>query len=312
MEAEKRGRPSSEHEHVYHAASCCQAASLSLTARHLHGLKKACSVEGKKTGGFASQGHVFLRCFESVKLLCCFKRRAIIGLVRLEHSENDPSPNVRQSTNSDAMTFPFCPFALVIGFGPGFLLGALPGELVQRIPQWFDAALAAVWLRIGATLKQDRRGSSKSLQAGSSLVPCGIIADFCEQPRGQALSCRWQTAEDFLVFMAQKKVFNLFIVSCNLLKQGQELSDQSQHQARLGTGGDSTGRQVRLMKRFNNLGSRSPCSGMSSLLERLGDLLGRGPHRELDSGIRVQEEQRRLLLERASKQLQCDGRQAVS
>jgi hypothetical protein len=50
--------PSSEHEQVYHAASCCQAASLPLTARRLHDLEKVCSVEGKKTGGFASQqGH---------------------------------------------------------------------------------------------------------------------------------------------------------------------------------------------------------------------------------------------------------------
>ncbi len=52
MKERKRGLPSSEHEEVYHAASRCQAASLSLTARRLHGLKKACSVERQKTGGF--------------------------------------------------------------------------------------------------------------------------------------------------------------------------------------------------------------------------------------------------------------------
>jgi len=48
MKGGKREIPSSEHEEVYHAASRYQAASLSLTSRRLHGLVKACSVEGKK------------------------------------------------------------------------------------------------------------------------------------------------------------------------------------------------------------------------------------------------------------------------
>ena len=52
MKPEKRTIPSSEHEQVYHAAARCQAASLSLTARRLHGLKNACSVEGKKNRRF--------------------------------------------------------------------------------------------------------------------------------------------------------------------------------------------------------------------------------------------------------------------
>src|SRR5689334_15266380 len=90
---------SSEHEVVYHAASWCQAASLSLTPRRLHGLKKVCTLEGKKTGSFASQDQVFLRCLKSVQALCCFKRLRNIGLVRLKQSKDDASPNVGESTN---------------------------------------------------------------------------------------------------------------------------------------------------------------------------------------------------------------------
>jgi len=44
MNQRKKEKPSSEHEEVYHAASRCQAAALSLTPRRLHGLKKTCSV----------------------------------------------------------------------------------------------------------------------------------------------------------------------------------------------------------------------------------------------------------------------------
>jgi len=41
---------STRHEKVYHAARCCQAASLPLTASRLRGPKWACQVE--KNGGF--------------------------------------------------------------------------------------------------------------------------------------------------------------------------------------------------------------------------------------------------------------------
>lgn len=148
MKAEKRGSPSREHEQVYHAASCCQAASLSLTARRLHGLKKACSGEGKNTGRFASQRQALLRHFAGMHMSGRLKSRAIIGLMRGEHGEDDPRPNIGERTDGHAMTFPFCPFALVIRFGPGFLLGALPGELMQRIAQRFDTAQTTVRLGV--------------------------------------------------------------------------------------------------------------------------------------------------------------------
>jgi len=134
MKLEKRGRPSSEHEQVYHAASGSQAASLSLTARRLHGLKNACSVGGKKTGAFASQRKVFLSCFGGMQMSGRLESRAIIGRMRGEHGENDACPNIRERTDSNTMTFPFCAFALVIHQGPPFLQRALPSKLMQSIP----------------------------------------------------------------------------------------------------------------------------------------------------------------------------------
>ena len=46
MNQREGGKLSIEHAEVYHAASRCQAASLSLTARRLHDQKIACSIEG--------------------------------------------------------------------------------------------------------------------------------------------------------------------------------------------------------------------------------------------------------------------------
>src|SRR6266702_1067306 len=195
MKPEKRPIPSSEHEQVYHAAVRCQAASLSLTARRLHGLKNACSVEGKKTGGFASQRKVLLSRFGGMQMSGHLKSRAIIGLMRCKQGENDPPPNVGERTDGDAMTFSFRAFALGIRFGPGFLLGARPRELVQSIAQRFDAAQAAMGLGVGPALKQDRGGAPKRLQASSAGVAAGIIANLGEQSRGQALSCSGQARE---------------------------------------------------------------------------------------------------------------------
>ena len=52
MKQQDQKSASTEHEAVYHAARCCQAASLSLTASRLRGLKRICSLESKKQQGF--------------------------------------------------------------------------------------------------------------------------------------------------------------------------------------------------------------------------------------------------------------------
>jgi hypothetical protein len=195
------GGPSNEHEGVYHAASRCQAASLPLTPRRLHGLKKACSIEGKKTGGFASQRKTLLSCcMASMQISGRLKSRRSIGFLGLEHGENDPRPDVGEGTNSDTMTFPLAAFALVIGFGPGFLLRAVPGEGMQGIAQRFDTSQAAMRFRVRSALKQNGRGASQRLQTRRAGIPSWIIADFGEQARGQAFPCSRQTAEDLVVF----------------------------------------------------------------------------------------------------------------
>src|SRR5690349_20138774 len=90
MKGGKRGLPSREHEEVYHAASRCQAASLSLTARRWQGLKNACSVEGEKTarffaavqtGGGSGNWRRRLRCSSSVGSLCRLEGLGLIGLL---------------------------------------------------------------------------------------------------------------------------------------------------------------------------------------------------------------------------------------
>src|SRR5258708_14519125 len=77
-----------EDERVYHAGSGCQAASLPLTPRHLHDLKKACSVEGKKTGGFASQETAPLSHSAGMEALSRLKGGRVIQLVLVHHGEN--------------------------------------------------------------------------------------------------------------------------------------------------------------------------------------------------------------------------------
>jgi len=228
--------PFSEHERVYHAASRCQAASLPLTPRRLHDLKKACSLEGKKTGGFASQARVPLRHTASMEALSRLKCCRVIRLVRVHHGENDARPHVSESSHSHRMAFPLGSLALIVVPGPAFLLGRLPGKLVQGVAQRFDAAQPSVRFGVVATLKKNGRSSSQSLQARCVGIPCALIPDFGKQARSKAFACSRQTAEDVVVFMCQKKAFDLLIIGGDLLHQGQQLRDQRQHQARCACG----------------------------------------------------------------------------
>ena len=302
----KRGKPSTEHEGVYHAAARCQAASLSLTPRRLHGLKRACSVEGKKTGGFASQRQAFLRYLESMALLCCFKCRRHIGLVRREHGEDDACPNVREGTHSHTVAFPFCTFTLVIGQGPIFLQRALPGKLMQSIPQGFDTSQSSVGLRVVSALKQDWGGATERLQTGSRLIASRIVSDFSEQARSKVLASSGQTAEDLVVFMAQKNLLDLLVIGSDLLQQGQKLDDQGHRQARFRPGRDRIGSQTGLMQLLEDLGGHFPGRGVTGRLEDLADLLNRSLLCRFHGWVGLQKHQGRALLQ-LGKEVQCDG-----
>ena len=203
---------STEHEKVYHAASRCQAASLPLTARRLHDLKKACSVEGKKTGGFASPDTAPLRDAAGMEALSRLKGGRVIGLMLVQHGENDARPHVGKGSDRHRMAFALGSLAQIVVSGPALLLGRLPGKLVQGVAQGFDAAQPPVRFGVVATLKEDRRRPGQGLQARRVGIACALIADFGEQARSKALACSGQTAEDGVVFMHQKKTFNLLII----------------------------------------------------------------------------------------------------
>jgi hypothetical protein len=224
--------PSTEHEKVYHAASRCQAASLPLTARRLHDLKQACSVDGKKTGGLASQATAPLRDATGMETLSRLKSGRVIQLVLGQHGENDACPHVGKGSDRHAMAFPLSSLALIVVSGPALLLGRLPGKLVQGVAQRFDTAQPSVRFGVVATLKQDGRRPSERLQARCVSIACAFIPDFGQQARSKALACSGQAAEDLVVIMHQKKALDLLIIRGDLFHQGQQLGDQGQHEAR--------------------------------------------------------------------------------
>src|SRR5207247_1523327 len=218
MKQQKYRKPSTWHEEVYHAAPRCQAASLSLTSRRLHGLKKACQVEGQKTGCcLASQGRARtiwvvdqqLCGVFCVQTLCRFKGAGLIRLLLVPNSKDDPDPQVGQGSHRFGVTFPLLALASVVVLGPGFALRTLPGKLLQRVAQRFDTGIAAMRLGIVAAFIGNGRRACQSLQTGRFRIPCAIIADFSEQSRSQSLSRSGKTAEDLVVFMHQKKTLNL-------------------------------------------------------------------------------------------------------
>src|SRR3989440_11157051 len=214
MRQRKLREPSTRHEQVYHAAPRCQAASLPLTVWRLHGLFKACQIEGQKTGAcFASQESARTARLEVLPLgsglgvqpLSRCKDAALIPLFLVPDGKDNPDPHISQRTQRLGVTFPLLALALIVVLRPGFALRTLPGKLLQRVAQGFDTGIASVGLRIGAACIGHRRCARQSLQTGGVCIALTIIADLCQQTRSQSLAGTGQTAEDLRVLMPQKK-----------------------------------------------------------------------------------------------------------
>ena len=229
MKQRKARTPSRWHEEVYHAASRCQAASLSLTARGYHGLLKACQVERQKTGGcFASRGSLSPAWIETsalgsafgVEPLCLFKGLGLILLLLVAHGEDNPEPQVGQRTDCLAMTFPARAKAKGGVLSPGLGLRTRPRKLLQSVAQGFDTRIATMRLARVAALVGDGRRASPRLQTGRFRRACAISADLGEQARSQSLAGAGQTAEDEVCFRHQKKALNPLIIALPATSKG--------------------------------------------------------------------------------------------
>jgi hypothetical protein len=297
---------SNEHEAVYHAARCCQAAALSLTASRLRGRKQACSLESQKTAGFlAAQGCAGVTpvprkelCGEpGMSLLCRLKGRSVIAGMVEPHRVEDAHPPIGQGSHRHGVAFAFCSLALIVGQGPGFFQGRLPGELIEGIAQGLQAGIACMRFGVIAALEGDRSRSSQGLQASRISIAAAIVADGGQQPWCQSLAGPGQTAEDLVVFMAQKKARDLLVILSNLLHQRQELAHQGQHQTRFGAGGDRISSQLGLVQSLDNMLCRLRGIAMVHFLEHRCNLGLRSGLGCLGSGIGLQEDQRRALVQ---------------
>src|SRR6266849_9651954 len=287
MKQRKGGRPSTRHEEVYHAAPRCQAASLSLTARRLHGLKKTCHIEGQKTGCcFAS-----LSSSPGMVLLGSLKRCCLVALVLEPHGMDHPYPHIGESTHGDGVTFPFLPLALIVLQCPWFAERRLPGELLQGIAQRFDATQASMRFLVRPALEEDWRGAGEGLQTAGAFIAGPVVADFSQQTRSETLTGSWQSLEELEVFMRQKKAFDLLVVVSNLLHQGFQLVQERQHQPRFGASCDRVRLQTRLLEVLGDLLGSPLGPRISGLFERGGQLLYRGRAGCLQGWIGAQERQ---------------------
>src|SRR5205807_5743075 len=209
MKVRERAMPSTRYEGVYHAAYGCQAASLSLTAVRLRGLKGTYRVESKKTAGFFARlerkkpDQHLLGCSACMPLLCGLKGDRLIAAVMEPHGKDDPDPHIGKRSERYRMTFAFSALALVILHGPRLALRGLSGKLVQRIALRFAAAQPSMRLGVHPALKQHGRGPGQGLQTGRIDIAGAVVAHFRKPPWRQSLSRSRKTAEDLMVGMGQ-------------------------------------------------------------------------------------------------------------
>ena len=249
---------STRHEQVYHATQGRQAASLSLTALSLRGLKRACQVESQKNAGFlarfatTSLDQSLLGCCMCMLPLSLLKGSRLIAAAMGPQGKDDPDPDIGKRAHGNRMAFAFSSFALVVVSGPRLTLGRLPGKLKKSIAQGFDATQASMGLRIHPALIEHWRGSPQSLQAASIPVARAIIPDFSQESRSQMVACTWQALEDPVIRVGQKKGIHLLVVLSNLLDQWQQLRHQGQCQTRFASGDDGISLQMGLVQPLKN------------------------------------------------------------
>ncbi len=186
----KRDRADKQ-EVVPHATGCCQEKPRTQIASRM-------SEEAVRVLRMASRREPCMMA------LSCLKGGSFIAGVGEPHGVDDAHPHIRQRSHRHRMALAFGSLARVVVQRPRLFQGRLPGKLVERVPQRLQARIAFMCLRVVATLEGDRGCSRQRLQAGCISIACAVLSDFGQQSRRKPLACTWKTAEDFVVFMAQK------------------------------------------------------------------------------------------------------------
>jgi hypothetical protein len=242
----------------------------------------------------------------SVGLSGLFKGRGVIGLLRLPDGVENARPDIGQGSHRDGMALAFSPLALVILLGPGDLLRTLPGKLRHRIAPGLDAAQPSMGFLVRPALEEDWRGARKGLKAAGALVARAVITHFGEHARRETGARSWQSLEELVVLMHQKKAFDLLVVVSNLLHQGFQLVEQRHHQPRFGASRHHVRLQARLLELCSHLLGGQLRSGIPGLFQQGRQIFHRGRASCLQGGIGPQKFQCRGLLQFA-EQFQRDG-----
>lgn len=193
-------------------------------------------------------------------VLSRFKGAGFVVLLLAPNGEQDAYPDIGQGSHGNRMALAFCAFAQVILLRPRLRAGTVKGKLLEGVAQGLDTAEAAMGLGIRATLIEDWRGSSQSLQALCRWIATPIIADLSQQTRSQTNSCARQGQKTLVVLMRKKKAFNFLIIGCDLFDQRFQLIKNGQKQPGLGAGRDLIGLQGWLLEVRNDATGRRPRS----------------------------------------------------
>src|SRR5437667_240325 len=165
---------------------------LGLTLMSWSGQKQTRPGISNKTGGFlAQESHP--RCAQrlfsgSLRVLWSrlFKECGLIAGLVQPHPIHAADPDVGPGPNGHTVTFPLGPFALIIVARPGFLLGRLPGELVQDVAQGLQTRQAFVGFGEVATLERHGSCPSQGLNTVGISIAGAIIAPCCQEANGDS------------------------------------------------------------------------------------------------------------------------------
>lgn len=163
---------------------------------HRRGVKKACQGESEKPARLSAAQETPFQLFISCSFSCrpgsmfslsILKSGCAVAAVARAHGEENPHPDIGQSTHGNRVAFALLSLASIVVSGPACSLSTLPRELLQRIAQRFATRIAPMRLGILSTLKQDRRGTSQGLQTLRIGIAISIIPNFSRASGVQAV-----------------------------------------------------------------------------------------------------------------------------
>jgi len=160
----------------------------------------------------------------------------VVGLLVLEHAEEDFKQTLAQTPQGTGMSHTLGAFLLVIGLAPGTGMAEAIGPQMHRVPHELVTSAPEFGFVELARLVADRRSASKALEHLGGSVAVRVAANGGEQARRQDVCGSGQAAEEVVIGMFLEQLLDHETILLQLFVQRPQHLAQGHGELALGEG----------------------------------------------------------------------------